>query len=332
MIFEIQHPSEKLHANFDIETIALVLPNEIKKSLVAYTEIFKSKYGSLKEAISSNEFSTILNYFKQKLFDIKIDFFCSNILNIICNHSGCAVIKNFPYENETNDVEIAYFIFSCYLGNPTANNRDGIRVWPVIPKQIDSSKQERTNERHGNSGTALNFHTDTSTFSGLLCIKQAHTGGENELISTVAVHNIIYRKNKELLKTLYFPFYIDRRGEQLDNDLPYAELPVFGVSVKGTIKTHWAKPYLYAAYDKYNLPALNDIQKSALELLIDTINQVALTTKVVIKSEPGDILIVNNNLIFHNRREFYGDRCLLRIWLYATQPEAFPHMFGYPYE
>lgn len=325
----IQHPSINLLDQAYVDSYKIYLNQQIYDALQNHVRIFKNKFHSLKKATEINS-PIALHRFVLEKEDMFLSKLSKQAINMLCDKYGVVILKNFPISFDQDEINIAIFVLGCYLGVPMYNNRDKIYIWPIISRQIDSSKELNGNIRYGNTGAPLSFHTDTTAFAGLLCLQPAQTGGENELISAVAVHNRIYENRKDLLEVLHRSFFIDRRGEQRDGDKPYAEIPIFGMTKSGMLMAHWTKSYTFEAYRKYDVPPLSAAQKEALNYLIDTINQIENKNKVEIKAEAGDFLLCNNNLIFHNRKPFSGDRHLLRIWIHSNQYQSFPHMFGYP--
>jgi hypothetical protein len=326
----IHHPSCNLLNQSNIEKIILKLPLQSNNAIITHTKKFKENYGNIDAAAIIHSASSLINFVHQNSDDelIQLSIY---IKNQLCQYAGAIILKNFPINLPEDEIKIATFILGCYLGTPVYNNRDKIFIWPVIAKQIESSKESKNNIRNGNTGNPLIFHTDTATFAGLLCLQQAEQGGENLLVSTVAVHNKIYERNLDLLKVLYSPFYVDRRGEQMDGESPFAKLPVFNLNKKGGLMTFWTKSYTLEAYRKYDVPTLTFTQTEAINYLFDTIEDSVSHQSIETRLAPGDILLFNNNLVFHNRKSFYGDRYLLRIWIHSHQYESFPHMFGYSY-
>ena len=328
MIDRISHPSENYIKNPNINEFKIFLDEKSKAELIKEAEICKNKFGPLGNVANKFPPEKIKNIFMLRK-NIYLNNFISKISDILCNKYGIVILEGFPIGLDNEILEIAYFIFGCYLGIPMHNNKNKIFIWNVMAKQYEANISSFDNIRYGNTGEPLDFHTDTGTFAGLLCINQANSGGENYFISTVSVHNKLFKEKRELLEILYSDFYVDRRGEQLDGDTPYAKLPIFKVSKSGHLMTHWAKRYTYSAYEKYSVPELSEIQKEALQVLSEFIEDISKTEKIVIKSKPGDLLLMNNNLIFHNRTSYTGVRLLKRLWVLSNEYPSFPHMFGY---
>ena len=75
------------------------------------------------------------------------------------------------------------------------------------------------------------FHTDSCDAVGLLCLKEAKSGGTSMLCSTITVYNEFKMKYPDLLKFLFKPLSRDRRGEIPIGEKPFYNLPVL----------HWHK-------------------------------------------------------------------------------------------
>lgn len=328
MVQKIINKSLELRNSLDQSVVNFTLDENLRNAIAWHIELFKAKFNDLEQA--QKEYSTSdLKFHIMCNKNLELEDFAKQIASSLSNEYGYTLIQGAI---TGNDAALGLFILSAYIGKPMHNNRDRTYIWPLISKQIESSKNLENNIRYGNTGISLPFHTDTCTVAGLLCDTPANDGGENELISTTRVHNLIYDLDQELLKELYGLFYIDRRGENLDGLKPYAEQPIFAYK-ENQIQTHWADVYNYVAYDKYEeLGKLSSKQLQAYEILKQAINTVASEDKVEVKLQKGDLILMNNNLIFHSRKPFIEDgtgRKLYRVWINLECYHTLPHMFGY---
>lgn len=332
MTNKVTHPSVNFYSMQHQHQIATI-DTALIQSLLAKTQSFKNSFYDLPEALANHSLCSLKDFITQG--EPALHEFCKNIIRVLSDESGYLVLKHFPVQFDQADLEIMLFIFSCFLGLPSYANRDKKVIWPVINKQVKASNNlaDGSHDRFGNSARGLKFHTDTSTFVGLLCVKPAMTGGENELLSAVMLHNYICEHYPDILKTLYSKVYVDRRGEQLDGEKPYAYLPVFDISKEGRLKLLWTADYNYTVFDndKYGLPAPGDELLNAYALLEQAIDAIKKEHKLTIRLDAGDLLLMNNNLCLHNRTAYQGERCLLRTWVYSDQYETIDHAFGYKY-
>ena len=308
----IRHPSPELLKTSRIEDFCISFDHKDEEDLKKHILAFKKEYGTLQDAAHNHSGESLKKFIlsDQKRF---LHVLSKRIRTSLFDQSGVSILKNFPLF-DLQDQEIAVFAFICYLGLPVYNNRDKTYVWSVIPQQLQSSKLlEAENYRIGNTGNAVGFHTDTSTIVGLQYLIATQDGGENEIISSIAVHNKILETRPDLLHVLYSNFFIDRRGEEMNGEKPFSEIPIFQQTSSGELLSHWTRLYTYEAYRKYDIPPLTDTQKEAIEYLILTVRSIASQSKIVFKGAPGDFLFLNNNIVFHNRLAFSGDRHLLRV-------------------
>ena len=324
----LSHKSQNLHKLESLTASTFIFEQNLISELDKLIKLFKSEFGSLRNAELNFETSDIACKIVAE-GNPTLENFAAQVNSALANGYGYAVIKDLPYEENE---QLPLFILGLFLGTPRYNNRDRVYLWPVTPKFISSSKVHKGNERFVNADVGLAYHCDTSCVAGLLCVRPAGDGGENSIISTVELHNEILNRDIESLKFLYQPAYIDRMGEQLDGELPYANLPVFALENEKLL-THWADIYHYTIYDKFpELAKLDPKHFTAYESLKTAIKNVSSEKKLSIGLQAGELLLMNNNLVFHNREPFRNDsstRLLYRIWLTLKEYPSFPHMFGY---
>ena len=147
-------------------------------------------------------------------------------------------------------------------------------------------------------------------------------------VDVEAVHDRIGADRPDLLAELYKPVFIDRKGEEQDGAPEYATLPVFARQ-DGVLQCHWTRTYTVSAYKRYDVPPLSALQKEALIFLEQTINQIADETEYSGLAGKGDLVLMSNNRVFHNRKTFSGNRKLLRVWIASSEYPSLPHTFGY---
>ena len=160
-------------------------------------------------------------------------------------------------------------------------------------------------------------------------------GGENELVSSPALYEVIGKERPDLLKILMQPFPYKRHLVDTGNALPYCEQPIFSFC-----DGHFAGSFLRVLIDRADAdpdcPSLTDEQREALDFLEETAEREDL--RVRFRQEPGDILFLNNWVTFHRRTAFEDwpeserRRHLLRVWLSVpnSRPldEAFKTNYG----
>jgi hypothetical protein len=164
------------------------------------------------------------------------------------------------------------------------------------------------------------MHTDAGDMMGLMCIRQAKSGGESVICSVHAIYNDILENAPHLLPTLQRGFRYHRRGEQKEGMpviTPYY-LPALG-DFNGTVLSHYVRTTIELA--GRDGQALTELEREAL----DTFDSFAGSPRNVLefKLSPGQIFFANNYTTLHARSEFQDDddpakkRLLLRLWLDA---------------
>ena len=160
---------------------------------------------------------------------------------------------------------------------------------------------------------------------GLLCVRQAASGGISKLVSTGAIHNALLKRRPDILETLFGDFWRSRLGEESDNAEAVYPLPIFGLR-EGKLTSHYSLTYIEAAQMVPQVPKLTPLQKEAIDLLMATAEE--LCFEMVL--EPGDIQFINSHITYHGRTEFTDDpaqrkdRLLLRLWLSMPNCRALP--------
>ncbi len=76
------------------------------------------------------------------------------------------------------------------------------------------------------SDTRLRPHRSCDVV-GLLCLREARSGGDSLLVSADTIFNELRSAAPELLRRLLAPMPHDRRGEVPAGQLPFFDIPVF---------------------------------------------------------------------------------------------------------
>ena len=143
------------------------------------------------------------------------------------------------------------------------------------------------------------------------------------------------RRKPDLLSVLLDPIETDRRGEVPEGGKPYFTIPVFNYH-DGLVSAIYQRQYIESARRFPGVPPLTPQQIEALDLLDQLANDPKLN--LMMELEPGDIQLVHNHTILHDRTAFedYPEperkRHLLRLWLAPPRarplPEVFAERFG----
>jgi hypothetical protein len=256
-----------------------------------------------------------------------------NILDEVLNGRGFVLIKRLPIERWTRrQAAIAFLIIGAQLGKLRMQNAEGHLLGHV--RDLGRSSDD-PNTRIYQTRERQTFHTDSCDVVGLLCLQTAKSGGLSSLVSSTTIFNEMRRRRPDLLRVLMEPIETDRRGEVPDGGNPYFSIPVFNYH-EGLISAIYQRQYIESARRFPGVAPLTSLQIEALNLFDELANDPRLNR--LMELQPGDIQLVHNHTILHDRTAFedYDEperkRHLLRLWLAPPNarplPEVFAERFG----
>ncbi|HXU37772.1 MAG TPA: TauD/TfdA family dioxygenase [Blastocatellia bacterium] len=251
------------------------------------------------------------------------------LLDEVLNGRGFVVLRALPVEAWTKlESAMAFFGIGTHLGNARSQNAQGHILGHV--KDLGKSSQDpdvriyQTHERQ-------TYHTDSADVVCLLCLRPAKSGGLSSLVSSVTIFNEMRRRRPDLLRVLFEPIETDRRGEAIEGQKPYFKIPVFSWH-EGFLSAIYQRQYIESARRFADVPPLTDIQNEALDLFDSLANDPAL--HLYMELQPGDVQIVHNHTILHDRTAFDDwpeperKRHLLRLWLAPANARPLPSVFA----
>jgi Taurine catabolism dioxygenase TauD, TfdA family len=175
------------------------------------------------------------------------------------------------------------------------------------------------------------YHTDSCDVVGLMCLKPAKAGGRSSLVSSVTLYNEMRRRRPDLAAVLFEPIETDRRGEVGPGERPYFTIPVFNWHAE-RFAGIYQRQYIESARRFEEVGPLTAAQVEALDLLDGLAEDPAL--HIELDFLPGDIQLVNNHVLFHDRTAFEDwpepsrRRHLLRLWLAPPDAQALAPVFS----
>ncbi|HEX4740669.1 MAG TPA: TauD/TfdA family dioxygenase [Caulobacteraceae bacterium] len=242
---------------------------------------------------------------------------------------GFAVIRGLdPASLDRRECAAAFLGLGAHLGNARPQNARGHILGHV--KDLGRSAADPT-ARLYQTHERQTFHTDSCDVVALMCLQPAREGGRSSLVSSVTLHNETRSSRPDLAACLFRPIETDRRGEQGPGELPFFEIPVFNWH-QGYFAAIYQRQYIESVRRLPGVPPLTDEQVEALDRLDALANDPRLHLEI--DFQPGDIQLVNNHVLFHDRTAFEDwpeperRRHLLRLWLAPPGAQPLPEVFS----
>ncbi len=232
------------------------------------------------------------------------------------NGPGVVLIRNCPvHDLNEGEAKKLFSILASLIGTLVSQSSEGELIFSV---RDSGYKEDDPRSRGPNTRKKLSFHSDRCDVIGFLCLKQAMSGGENQIVSSIAIHNHLVENEPGLIKYLYEPFYYRRHNVDTGNELPYCRQPIFSVT-EGKFASNLLRVLIDRAYAMPELPDMSEEQKRALDAIEETASLTEMHFNF--RQRPGDILFLNNWTTLHRRSEFIDfpdpekKRHILRAWI-----------------
>jgi hypothetical protein len=242
---------------------------------------------------------------------------------------GFAVIRGLdPAALTRREAAAAFLGIGVHLGALRPQNAAGHVLGHV--KDLGRSAADPT-ARLYQTHERQTYHTDSCDVVGLMCLMPARAGGRSSLVSSLALHNEMRRLKPDLALTLFEPIATDRRGEAAPGQDPWFNIPVFTWHA-GQFAGMYQRQYIESARRFPEVPPLTAAQVEALDLLDALAENPAFHLEL--EFLPGDIQLVNNHALFHDRTAFEDwpqperRRHLLRLWLAPQGAQPLPRVFS----
>ena len=245
---------------------------------------------------------------------------------------GFGVLRGLPVAGYTEAQSQAIFCgVGSYLGGARSQNAQRHLLGHVRDLGVSSSDPSvrvyQTSERQ-------TFHTDSADVVGLLCLKNAMSGGDSLLVSSSAIFNAMRQECPELLSLLMQPIATDRRGEVPAGEAPYFLIPVFSY-FEEFLTAIYQRQYIDSAQRFSDAPRLTENHVQALDRFDQLANSPELHFSM--RLAPGDMQFVYNHALLHDRTAFEDwpepqrKRHLLRLWLTVPGDRPLPDCFASRY-
>jgi Taurine catabolism dioxygenase TauD, TfdA family len=251
------------------------------------------------------------------------------ILEEVLNGRGFVLIKSLPIERWTRrEAAIAFLVIGVHLGKLRMQNAERHLLGHV--RDMGRSSHD-PNTRIYQTRERQTHHTDSCDVVGLLSLQVAKSGGLSNLVSSTTIFNEIRRRRPDLLRVLLEPIETDRRGEVPEGSKPYFTIPVFNY-FDGLVSAIYQRQYIESARRFPGVAPLSALQVEALDLLDELANDPQLN--LMMELRPGDIQLVHNHTILHDRTAFEDHaeperkRHLLRLWLAPAGARRLPEVYA----
>ena len=243
--------------------------------------------------------------------------------------SGFAFVRGLPMDRFDEDrLRRLFWGIAIHLGTPVSQSAAGERIFSVADAGYAA---DDARSRGPNTSRKLSFHTDRCDVIGFCCHRQARSGGENYIVSSMALYNEIFERRPDLLAVLREPFYYLRHTVDGGNDQPWCRQPVFSFC-EGHFAANLLRVLIDRAHAHPDLPDLTPEQIEALDLVESLASDPAL--HATFRQEPGDMVFLNNWVTLHKRSAFEDwpeserRRHILRIWLSMPNSRPLDPMFA----
>lgn len=245
---------------------------------------------------------------------------------------GFALLRGLDvdkYDIEEN--AIIYAGIGAHFGHTLPQNAKGHVIGHIKDVGLD---HKDPNVRIYQTNVRQTYHTDSCDLVFLLCLKTAKSGGLSSIVSSVTVFNEMFKERPDLAEALFAPIETDRRGEIPRGQLGYYHMPIFNW-YRGRLSTLYTRRYIESARRFSTVPALTEIQTQALNMFDQLANDSSINLNMEFK--PGDIQILHNHQILHDRTDFEDwpdderKRHLLRLWIVSPNGRALPPIYAERY-
>ena len=240
---------------------------------------------------------------------------------------GFSVLRGIPVDRyDVETLTRIYWGISIHIGEPVPQNKNSHMLGHII--DIGTAVDDFDTPDVQTSAD-LQFHADGADVVGLLCVKTARSGGESLLVSGITVHNEMLRRDPELYREFFTPYFSDRRGV-----VPYGKPPWFSIPPFNWYHNRFSGcPPLYVeSVQRFDeVPNLTGTKLRALEVFREICADDTVSLRMGM--QPGDLQFINNVFVFHSRTSYVdydepqNKRHLIRIWLSLAEGQELPPAF-----
>lgn len=242
----------------------------------------------------------------------------AKILDELDNGRGFVVIRGLPFGKYSDeDIARIFWGIGTHFGFPISQNASGDLLGHV--RAIEGLKYMDGNVRGYQTNAELFFHNDNCDVVGLLCFRQAKSGGVTRLASAMTLYNEVLRAHPEYLEVLARGFHYDLKGEERAGVAPLTphRVPVYS-DFDGRVSCRYVYTAIVTAARKAGLELAPE-ETAAMEFLNATAAREDIRLEMTL--EPGDMQFCCNHMVLHSRTAYEEwpeperKRHMLRLWL-----------------
>ena len=250
----------------------------------------------------------------------------ADAMDEVIDGRGFVLIRGVPIDGlNARQIELLYWGIGQHLGRPIhQKGPDDLLVY-VHDQGVDANDPL---VRGFQTAARLDYHCDSSDVVGLLCVRPAKSGGVSTIVSSVAVHDELVRRDVAAADLLHEQWWHDRKTG--DGPESFFQCSVFGER-DGRLFAHYGRAYMESASRGAGIPALRAEQVRALDALDELTNSPDFVLNM--DFQPGDIQLLNNYTVMHARTAYedYPEperrRELIRLWLVVDRDLGLPDDF-----
>ena len=245
---------------------------------------------------------------------------------------GFVLLRNFPVEDFSfEEVATMYWGFGTYIGSARSQNTRGHllgHVTDITDQYEDPNRRGYLSRRH------LLYHSDSVDMVSLFCLQKAKQGGLSTIVSSYTIHDEMWKRRPDLAERLYRGVPRSRRKEIPEGKGPWYELPVFNY-LDERLVISYLRQFIDDAQEIPEVGPHDPLLVEAMDLMTELAEDPELFLSM--DFEPGDIQLIHNHQILHNRTEYEDwpeaerKRYLLRLWLSPEDGLALPDAFAERY-
>jgi len=241
-----------------------------------------------------------------------------------------SIVDRLPVaEMSSEEATAIYWLLSSMISRPVAQKLDGTMIYDVL----DTGQQALPGSgvRPDKTNTEIRFHNDNAynhtppDYVGLVCLRQAQSGGHSRVLSFHTVHNRLLAAQRDHLRRLYQPFWFDRQREYRPGETPIFAAPVFEDA--GGLRARFSVHQITGGYALSGEPIDNE-GEAAIAAMLEIFDDDDLS--VDFDLEPGQMQFVQNRALGHSRTAFVDHpdpdrkRHLVRLWMRDHGRRAYP--------